>query len=45
MRIERVGSYHRHLRHVQLSDLSEMALKLGEVAALKDAVDMWLDGN
>ena len=33
----------RHLRHVQLSDLTEMALKLGEVAALKDAVSMWSD--
>ena len=31
----------RHLRHVQLDDLTEMALKLGEVAALKDAVDLW----
>jgi hypothetical protein len=33
----------RHLRHVQLSDLTEMALKLGEVAALKDAVGIWSD--
>jgi len=33
----------QHLRHVQLSDLAEMELKLGEVAALKDAVDLWSD--
>ena len=33
----------RHLRYVRLDDLAEMELKLGEVAALKDAVDLWSD--
>ena len=33
----------RHLCYVQLDDLAEMELKLGEVAAVKDAVDLWSD--
>jgi hypothetical protein len=32
-----------HLRHMQLINLMEMALKLGKVAVLKDAVGMWSD--
>jgi hypothetical protein len=43
-KFEQHGYKHsRHLCHVQLSDLMEMALKLGEVAVLKDAVGMWSD--
>ena len=33
----------RHRHYVRLDDLAEMELKLGEVAALKDAVDLWSD--
>ena len=42
MKFEQHGKKHsRHLCYVQLDDLAEMELKLGEVAALKDAVDLW----